>query len=537
METISLTLIKWVLPSSSTTFMNGGTRSAKYPGSSWEKASRLPLALICLPVLSVIVETASVMGGGYPLSSAPKQQEARFKRFCEELLDLRLEPFQVEIAAEVFSPRRECLILLPRGNGKSTLLAAIGLWHLLSTEQPQVAVGAASREQAAVLFDIARGMASVPAIASRVEITRREIRTPSGYLKVVASDGPKQHGLILSLAIVDELHAHRDAELYTALRTGMLKRRDARMVTISTAGSNAESPLGELRTRGLELPSAKTKGSLTRARGPNFALLEWRVPDETSIDDMPAVKRANPASWLSEGDLAEQREAVHEMAFRRYHANQWVSGIDSAIAPAEWAACKVDGCEIPAGADGVHVGLDLALKWDCTALTPVWKSSEDKVRVGVPIILTPPRDGTSMDLDEVMAAAEIMRARWPSCVFVIDPEQAGEALAQRLDRELGGLIMTHSQRAAAMVRASQALAETIAARQLEHPGDPGLTKHVLAAAARFYALGWRLTKQRHKAEPIDAVIALAMALRVVKATSESAEPRPGVRVPAGMSFA
>ena len=115
------------------------------------------------------------------------------------------------------------------------MLAAIGLWHLLSAKQPQVAIGAASREQASVLFDISRQMASHPAIASRVEITRREIRTPTGWLKVVASDGPKQHGLILSLAIVDELHAHRDAELYTALRTGMLKRKDASIVTISTA--------------------------------------------------------------------------------------------------------------------------------------------------------------------------------------------------------------------------------------------------------------------------------------------------------------
>lgn len=80
-----------------------------------------------------------------------------------------------------------------------------------------------------------------------VEITRHEIRTATGYLKAVASDGPKQHGPILSLAIVDELHAHRDAELYTAPRTGMLERRDAKIVTISTAGADDLSALGELR--------------------------------------------------------------------------------------------------------------------------------------------------------------------------------------------------------------------------------------------------------------------------------------------------
>jgi phage terminase large subunit-like protein len=60
---------------------------------------------------------------------------ARFRRFFE-LLGYEFEPFQELIAAEVFSERRECLCLLPRGNGKSTLLAAIGLWALLSGTAP-----------------------------------------------------------------------------------------------------------------------------------------------------------------------------------------------------------------------------------------------------------------------------------------------------------------------------------------------------------------------------------------------------------------
>jgi phage terminase large subunit-like protein len=446
----------------------------------------------------------------------------RFRRFAEGWLDLRVEPFQVQIVREVFSERRETLVLLPRGNGKSTLLAAIGLWHLLSAKQPQVAVGAASREQAAVLFDIARGMASHPAIASRVEITRREIRTPAGWLKVVASDGPKQHGLILSLAIVDELHAHRDAELYTALRTGMLKRKDARMVTISTAASDEETALGEVRERALRQPQVAQKRVFTRAVGPHLALLEWALPDDADIDDMQVVKEANPASWLSEADLAEQREAVHELAFRRYHCNQWVASTESAIAPAEWAGCASEDCEIPQGADDVHIGVDLGLKWDSTAFVPIWRTEDGKVRVHAPAILVPPRDGTSLDFEEVFATAEVMRERWPSCVFVLDPEAGGELLAQRIDAELGGVVMTHSQKATPMCKASQLLAETIATGGLEHPNDAQLNRHVLSAAARFYGVGWRFVKQKARPLPIDACVALAMALRVLVAETQTA---------------
>jgi phage terminase large subunit-like protein len=84
--------------------------------------------------------------------------------------------------------------LIPRANGKSTLLAAIALCELLKRPCAQIVVGAASWEQASVLFDIARQMAQHPEVGPRVEVTRREIRTASGWLKVIAADGPASTG-------------------------------------------------------------------------------------------------------------------------------------------------------------------------------------------------------------------------------------------------------------------------------------------------------------------------------------------------------
>src|SRR5215210_7723819 len=117
-----------------------------------------------------------------------------------------------------------------------------------------------------------------------------------------------------TLVLVDELHAHKDAELYLALRTTMLRRPGAQLVTISTAGVGADSPLGRLRSRALALPRVERSGSLTRAEGPTFSMLEWSVPNEADIDDMAVVKASNPAPWITEEGLREQREAVHELA-------------------------------------------------------------------------------------------------------------------------------------------------------------------------------------------------------------------------------
>ena len=116
-----------------------------------------------------------------------------------------------------------------------------------------------------------------------------------------------------------------DGATLRLLRTAMLKRAGAQLVTISTAGVGAESPLGRLRMRALGLPSVERSGPLTRSEGPTFAMLEWSVPEDEDVDEPPVVKRANPAGWITEDGLREQREAVHDLAFRQYHCNQWTT--------------------------------------------------------------------------------------------------------------------------------------------------------------------------------------------------------------------
>jgi len=49
-------------------------------------------------------------------------------------------------------------------------------------------------------------------------------------------------------------------------------------------------------------------------------------------------------------------------------------------------------------------------------------------------------------------------------------------------------------------------------------------RHVTPAAAKFYGVGWRLVKRAGKSNPIDAGIALAMALRVLSHEKENRPP-------------
>jgi len=47
--------------------------------------------------------------------------------------------------------------------------------------------------------------------------------------------------------------------------------------------------------------------------------LEWSLPDDVDLDDLAAVKAANPAPWITVADLRRQRAAVPETVFAQFH--------------------------------------------------------------------------------------------------------------------------------------------------------------------------------------------------------------------------
>jgi phage terminase large subunit-like protein len=58
---------------------------------------------------------------------------------------------------DYFGGTTETIILTPRKQGKSTIVAAIALFHLVTTPDAECVIVAASREQAGILFGQAAG--------------------------------------------------------------------------------------------------------------------------------------------------------------------------------------------------------------------------------------------------------------------------------------------------------------------------------------------------------------------------------------------
>jgi phage terminase large subunit-like protein len=420
--------------------------------------------------------------------------------FCE-LIGEPLAPYQRRIARLYFGPEREVAAILPRGNAKTTLAALIGLHHLLTVEEAAVTIGAASRDQARICFERMRGFAQHPAleellVVRHLELRHEDERGDLRLLRVIAADGPRAHGLSSSLYIGDEVWAWKTDDLLEAMLTGLIKRADAKLLMISTAAALLDSPLGRLRARAMAQPTAKRKGPVVEARG-DLAWIEWSVPEEASLDDMAAVKRANPAPWITRADLRRQRGAVAELPFAQLHAGRWGAREGAWLPAGAWQGCAGE-VRIE---DGEHVwlGVDVGGSRAASAVVAV---TED-LRVETTVFQG---DGAVLEVAEHVRQ---LAGRYTVREVAYDPWRfRSEAL--RLE-EAGLPVVEFPQSTARMVPASERLYAAVVERRLKHPNDPALNAHVAGAIARQTPRGWRLDKSERAAQ-IDAVVALAMAL-------------------------
>lgn len=424
-------------------------------------------------------------------------QAADFEAFCGRV-GLDLEPFQRRIVRALFAGQRELLVLLPRGNGKTTLLAALAVHHLLTVPKPAVYVAAASRDQATVLFEAARAFAhALGEEEGGLLIRHLELRVPGGHLRVLAADAPKLHGLTPTLAICDEMHAFADNEVYLALRTAMLKRPGARMVTISTAGSGPDTVLGALRARALALPHVTRKGAVVEAHGPGLRMLEWAVPEDTEPEHARQAKKANPASWITADGLREQRAAIPELAYRRYHCNQWVGPEGSWLPAGAWQACV----GTPTFDDGEDIWAGVDVGGERSASAVVYINAAGHVSAGI-------YHGDQGVLDCIDHIRELA-ARYNVREIAYDPWRFGQA-GLELERERLPVVQ-FPQTDPRMVPASDRLYRAVIDQKLTLPADGLFARHAADAVARHSRRGWRIDKTR-RADNIDAIIALCMAL-------------------------
>jgi phage terminase large subunit-like protein len=419
-----------------------------------------------------------------------------FLEFCEAI-DFELEPYMRRIARAYFGKAREIVIVLSRGNGKTTIGALIGLHHLLTVPTASVVIGASSRDQARIAFERMEGFLEHEALEGMVTVRHLELRYEGRKLRVVPSDGPRTHGLSCSLYLGDECWswAHR-ADLLTAFQTGLVKRPDSKVLLISTSAGDLDSPLGTMRRRAMAQSDVHRAGPVVESKSKDLHWLEWSLGDQHELDNLKAVARCNPAPWIGVGDLRRQRESVSAAAFGQFHACRWGVRESQWLPEGAWAAAQ-GKVEFKPG-EKIHVGVDVGGARSATAVC--WLNKQ--LHVGVEIF-----EGD----DAVFDAAEAVRRlaeRFTIAEIAFDPWRAA-VLAKEFEQR-GIKVTAWPWTDSRVIPAASELYEAIVSAKITHPGDEALDRHMAAVIGKATRRGLRIDKA-NESDQIDGAAALLMA--------------------------
>lgn len=338
-----------------------------------------------------------------PTSHYDKAKADRAVTFIENLKHTKgkwdgkpfwLLPWQEQIIRDIFGivdkdghrQFRTAYVEIGKKNGKSELAAAVALYLLYGDNEPAAEVygAAADRQQASIVFDVARRMVEkAPALYKRSKVaaaTKRIVNySNAGFYQVLSAEVGTKHGLNVSGLVFDEVHAQPNRKLYDVLTKGSGDAREQPLYfLITTAGTDKESICYELHMKALDIMAG-------RKIDHTFYPVVYGLADDEDWTDERNWYKANPS--LGQTIQIERvremfQEAIdnpaEENVFKQLRLNMWVSSLtrfipeqvyDLGNGPIDMEALKGRDC---------YGGLDLSSTGDITAF----------------VLMFPPRDET-----------------------------------------------------------------------------------------------------------------------------------------------
>ena len=446
---------------------------------------------------------------------------------------------------------RRAYLAIARKNGKSALIACILLAHLVGPEavlNAQIVSGARSRDQAALVFNLAAKMVQLsPELSKIIRIVPSGKRliglTMNTEYKALAAEGTTAHGLSPVLAILDEVGQVKGPQddFIDAITTAQGAHEKPLLVAISTQAPTDADLFS------IWLDDAERSGD------PAIVSHVYTAPDGCALDDREAWAKANPALGLfrSLRDVEEQaaqaaRMPANENTFRVLTLNQRVNMVAAFVSPGVWKA----GNGAPGDFDGyVYGGLDLSATTDLTALVltcrkdgvlhvrPYFWMPQDSVQEAARRDRAPydvwVREGfvkttpgrvidyahVAKDIGEICAGLNIVRIgfdRWRMDRMQMALDTAGVTLP----------LEPHGQGFKDMSPALDALEADLLKECVLHGGHPALAMCAANAVSVCDPAGNRKLDKAKATGRIDGMVALAMAEGVEAMAQEAAPVSP-----------
>lgn len=332
----------------------------------------------------------------------------RFYRFCSTILRLsegqfdgvpfELQPSQKFICGSLFGWKkangkrrfRRAYIEQGKGNGKSPMVGAIGLYGLVADGEAgaQVYAAGATKEQASILFRDAVGMVDkAPALDKHIrrsggpgrEYNLAHMKSGSFFRPVSretkkTGSGPRPH-----FALCDEVHEHPDGGVIEILERGFKFREQPLLVMITNSGSDRKSICWHERQHAVKVAHQEIVDDTT------FSYVCALDDGEDPLQDQSCWIKANPllGVTITHDYLALQVEQAKNIAakangIRRLHFCEWTDAETAWMSRQAWEQIEDHTLDIDAF-EGVrcYAGLDLSAKADLTAKALVFDDGLD----------------------------------------------------------------------------------------------------------------------------------------------------------------
>jgi phage terminase large subunit-like protein len=251
-----------------------------------------------------------------------------------------LHPWQSAIVRKVYGDVhadkrrkvRTVFILLPRGNGKTTLTSALALLGTLGPERDaagQVVSAAADREQASIAFNGAARMIRADeqlAAVTAIVDSRKTIKHPksNSTYRAISHEAYSKHGLSVHLLLADEVHAWPTRELWQVLTTSMGKRLAPLAIVTTTAGVGRGTLAWDLYDYAIKVERGEVDDE-------TFLPVIYQAPRDCDWQDEAIWKAVNPALACGFRSMDEMRITARQAAeipsqremFKRLYLNMW----------------------------------------------------------------------------------------------------------------------------------------------------------------------------------------------------------------------
>ena len=434
---------------------------------------------------------------------------------------------------------RDAYLKIPRKNGKSLLVAAIGLYMFANDGEfgAEVYSGATTEKQAWEVFGPARLMSlRTQAFTDHfgIEVNAKNLVILENGSKFEPIIGDPGDGSSPSCSIHDEYHEHDSPGQVDTMKTGMGAREQPLQLKITTAGDNISGPCYS--------DEIELKKLLNGVYEDNqIFVIMYGIDEDDDWTAEELLEKANPnfdVSVSGEFLKAQLKEAIRnaskQNAFKRKHLNQWVGAHTAWMNMETFNQCAADldinkyqgkECIIP---------VDLASRIDITATPKVFIEQIagkthytlfNKFYIPEETALKPENahyqkwvndgyliatDGNEIDFNEIQETlAEDLR-EFSAKEITYDPWRATQ-LAQGLQAE-GANIVEFRNTVANMSPAMYELEAAINSGRFHYDGNPVFAWMMSNVIAKVDAKDNIYPRKQNEKNKIDGVVALIMAI-------------------------